>query len=237
MNNQRRRLGLKAAFLVASLLVCSTSVIGQGGTGRSSSSTPAKTSKPVVRGRSSSRSNNESTTDSNAAGNQPTLPPVDDSTATLDETLNWIGERFVTFSFWAGFFVGNYGVNTNSNYLAVEDDHPGSPSYKIDGCILTVSRSFKDRNKGERQIEIVIPFADIDPNSISIETMGGDAGSYEIKMSALRPTLKLHDSGGNNSSGAQASVGFWKPEDVKSFGKAVRHAARLCGGKTLSSPF
>ena len=217
--NLKVLISLFAIFLVSFL--SSASALGQGGTGRetgnsNSNKTAAPTNKPRVPPTRSTKGNRSTST-----AKEP-----EESSATLDETLNWIGARLATFTFWQGFMVGDSGMATEG---WTPEDLPGSPSYRIDGCSVTVNRSVKDRYVGDRQIEIALTFADIDPASITVFANGDE---YWLQLRSANPTLKLVDSyEGRKLSGVSAHFDFRKQDDAKSFERAIKHAVKLCGGK------
>ena len=143
-----------------------------------------------------------------------------------------IGRRLTILTFY-------HKISVDSNYLDLHhegiQDLPGSPSYKIDGCTVTMERTFKFRDT-EGHSRIAIPFADIDPGTIKSETIQQTPVEYNVRMQAVNPTLKLLDVVVGSPvtldiSGSAITFTLIAAEYQKSFEKAVRHAVKLCGGK------
>lgn len=207
--------------LLISISLLSVNSYGQGGSAAKtpppSTKQPTKSSQPVKRATTSSRGSR-----STSAANES-----DNSSATLEETMKWIGGRLTDLSYYHSVIIGGGNVEFATNF-PFKEELSGSPSYHIDGCALTVERAYKRYGAGDEGRQyVVIPFADIDPRTIRSE--GGMAET--ITMQAVNPTPKLlTDSGEIHSS---SIVRFWlySKESRKSFERAVRHAVKLCGGK------
>lgn len=207
--------GLFAAMIVLGLGL--GSVFGQGGTGREPQTAP--------------KSNSAKPTPSSGSRSTSTSKETDDSSATLEETMKWIGERLATRSLYA---YRSIIVGSSATDYWYTKDLPGSPQFDIDGCEVILKRTYTmDASAGHGQVrdKLVIPFADIDPHSIR------RTADYSLEVRAVRPTLKILTSyelipaDNVDESSVEASFRFVTLEDAKSFEKAVRHVVKLCGGK------
>lgn len=204
-------------LLVLFSVLSSGRAFGQGGTGRE----PGNANKPAV---SDSKSRGSRSTSSAARES-------DQSTATLEETMKWIGERLATRSLYA---YRSIIVGSSATDYWYTKDLPGSPQFDVDGCEIILKRTYTmDASAGHGQVRdrLVIPFADIDPHSIR------RTADHSLEVRAVRPTLKILTSyelipaDNLDESSVEASFRFVTLEDAKSFEKAVRHVVKLCGGK------
>src|SRR5207302_759995 len=130
------------AFTILILVSGSGVVRGQGGTGREPTPSPSPSTKQPVK---SNQPVKRVTTPSRGSRSTSTASETENSSATLDETLNWIGERLATPSSYESITIGNRAMCHNpgcSSLLSVENLN-GSPAYKIDGCTVTMDRIFK----------------------------------------------------------------------------------------------
>src|SRR5262249_27141312 len=179
----------------------------QGGTGRSTTSSTAKpkTSSAKVRTRSTS-----------------TTAEPDESSATLEETLKWIGEKLANLNSYESISIGDY--NPSLKYLEI-NEQPGSPSYRIDGCTVTRERTFTFRNNAPGHQTVTIPFADTNPRTIK-----RDFSDNSLTMRANSAIFEtyLTDSSPPRQSSPQIEFKFYSAESLKSFESAVRHAVKLC---------
>lgn len=211
---------LIGGLMTLSLALGSALLFAQGGTGRETGNanvnkTPRKTSnqpsRPTRGDRSASRAKES-----------------DESSATLEETLNWIGQKLTT----AGF----------NKYVSIMEGHSGNimetfrgnplSSYHIDGCTLTVEWTF-GVTAGQGQRRLIFPLADIDRQSIGANFAERSQTEFQsiVFMKATKPTLKLFDSEYRmNQSGSSVQFLLANKDDQESFLKALRHAVRLCGG-------
>ena len=199
---------LLAAFSLTTM--CAEVAFGQGGTGRELGNSNAnKGSKPTRTSTTPSRRNPRSSE-----------TPAE-NTASLEETLNWIGER-LTESASYNIIVGNFGLQSNFNEIF--HDLPGSPSYKVDGCTVTMERAYTTNNETtyKGSLTLVIPFGDINPLTVKRD------GS-SLNMRAVHATPKMIQNSTRVSDPA-VRFEFKTEEDAKSLERAINHAVKLCGG-------
>lgn len=157
----------------------------------------------------------------------------EESSASLEETLNWLGARLTDATFTYSVIIEKRGVEIYDRASV-----NGSGNFRVDRCTLTVeyiytppATIYEIRGKG------IIPFSDIDPLSIkrvgpyismqtsrqSIKRIMFAAGKVESEVSTSSLAISLR---GTSVDGV---------ENGKRVEKAIRHAIKLCGGK--SSPF
>jgi hypothetical protein len=223
MGRHTNRVVILSSLLVSISLLTINSY-GQGGSAEKtppqpSTKQPTRSSQPVKRGTTSSRGSRSTSTANEA----------DESSATLEETLNWIGARLTDLTYFTEIIVGgDFVLIPKLPNLGKVEDIPASPSYKIDGCTITMERTYKYGNGvlegGQR---LVIPFADIDPRTIKFD--------YTVDIQAVNPTFKFIEKE-NGWDVTSSKISFWG-ENLKSFEKAVRHAVKLCASKRKKDLF
>ena len=218
------RLAILMGLLIAGLSMNSYGQVGKKGEEKPKPVTQTITNKPMKK----------STSPSNAR--RRITPEPTGGSASLEVTMNWIGARLTDATFYysievgKGVGVGVYNDNGVVSYVNTINEQVLNNSFRVEKCILTVERTAISRNNTEVRQKLVIPFSDIDPSSITTE-MVGDPG-IEFKSSA---SSIVFIENGRQTSSSIIGIGIYKDEDSKKFGRAVKHAVKLCGGKR--SPF
>jgi hypothetical protein len=238
--------------LTTFLLVCGSGVVlGQGGTGREptpspspSTKQPPKSSQPAKRSTTSSRGSRSGSskpkTDTSSAPSTPTTSNTaasstsaakerDESSATLSETLNWLGTKLADPTFLTWIDIGEKSVIRNdisdAKYLL------GSPSFAVDQCTLTVnhyksSELYKSYGSGK----VIINLSNADPNSVKAET-NYQYTLYFVILRTNTASIKYVSNTGEEMTGSSVKIRVSSAEGQSSVEKAIKHAVRLCGGK------
>lgn len=170
-----------------------------------------------------------------------------ESTATLQETMDWLGTKLTTTNFINAIGVdlpdsssdrwmptGNNGLYYTTN---ISDIGKAKTSYQVQGCRLDLQMIV-----GEAIYKVSISFSDIDPLSIK-EVRCGDywvssaclqAESSRAKKpfeTALAYSSPNYSKYNNTRSGSSIQFVLKDDESMKRTETAVKHAVKLCGGK------
>lgn len=257
--------------VLVSISVLTINSYGQGGSATktppppSTKKTPARSTASKRTGRPRQSNTSSPQTDSQQADSQPTdtsstsnanvsatpattPAPIESPSAppepTLNETLDWIGNKLSDLTFISEIkLIGPATGNAPWDEKFVSRNQFGSDSlanntpYQIIRCNVelnwtTVAYRGITRDylrQPTDNVRLIIPLADIDPNSIKI----GDTTTYALDMntSNSKQTIKYISSVGEYSR-AQIIIFATSYENAKRLEKAFKHAVQLCGGKS-----
>lgn len=237
--------------MILSLALSSALVLGQGGTGRNTNAA-TKPKTPPAKSRSRSRtggSNGETTNNQNTGETQPATK-TEENSATLSETMNWLGSKLTDFGFYRNLTIKtNNGYSEFTNYDSTGDKSSRNISahYTVNKCVLTLEGEwdFNNSEQGHKRsykITVVIPFADIDPLSIESKagyqwfalTTSNSNKTLQIRRDEYRDNIPATSS---NEIGSNFNIGFESSqmESKTRVEQAAKHVLKLCGGK--SDPF